>query len=75
MNLSGAGNGKVLSAYGLISKLGYNSITHYQFVHLADIDRDYLDILEDVKKEYSNLNEKIPAPHFLHVSIGWDYNP
>jgi hypothetical protein len=75
MNLSGVDDGKDVSAYDLISKLGYDSITHYQFVHFANIDRDYLDILEDVKKEYSNLDKKSPVPYFPHVSIGWDNNP
>ncbi len=75
MNLSGVDNGKDINAYGLIDALNYDSTTHYQFAHFADIDRDYLDILKDVDAEWKKVKENISVPYYSHVSVGWDNNP
>lgn len=75
LNLSGVDGKKDVSAYGLIAKLGYDSLTHYQFVHFVDIDRGYLDILPDVRAEWKRIGEKSPVPYYPHVSVGWDNNP
>lgn len=55
--------------------LGFDSITNYQFVHFTDPDRDYLEILEDVKKEYERIDKEYNTTYFPHVSVGWDNNP
>lgn len=75
MNLSGVDNSKNINAYELINTLGYDSITHYQFVHFANIDRSYPDIISDVKKEWDKITNNISVPYFPHVSMGWDNNP
>ena len=75
MNLSGVDSGKDVDAYGLIEALRYDSITHYQFVHFVDIDKDYADILPGVEAEWEKLQNKCPVPYFPHVSCGWDNNP
>ena len=49
-------------------------MSHYQFVHFTNIDRDYLEILEDVKKEWDSLSS-YNIPYFPHISVGWDNNP
>ena len=59
----------------LVSMLGANSVSHYQFVHFTKIDRDYTDILADVKKEWQRIDENYQVPYFPHVSCGWDNNP
>ena len=55
--------------------LPFSSITHYQFVHFTDIDRDYDIVAEDVCREWSRLEKEVPFPYYPHVSIGWDNNP
>lgn len=55
--------------------LDFDSLTNYQFVHFADPDRPYLEILEDVKREYKRLETEYTVPYFPHVSVGWDNNP
>ena len=58
-----------------VEKMGFSSLTHYQFVHFADIDRDYLDIMEDVEKEWDVIDSQFDIPYFPHISAGWDNNP
>ena len=73
-NLSGVDGGRDLpaSAFG---GLGFDSASHYQFVHFTDIDRDYPDILPDVRREWERLERELDVPFFPHVSVGWDNNP
>ena len=74
-NISGV-DGSVLEATPeLIRKLGFASLTHYQFVHFTNVTRDYTVIMEDVKKEWDSILNQYEIPYFPHVSIGWDNNP
>ncbi|MGI5922505.1 MAG: glycoside hydrolase family 99-like domain-containing protein [Lentisphaeria bacterium] len=57
------------------NRLAFDSITHYQFVHFTNMNRDYLDILPDVQKEWEKIDRNYPQTYFPHVSIGWDNNP
>ncbi len=59
----------------VINQLEFNSVTHYQFVHFINIDRDYLEIMEDVEKEWHSLDQDFNIPYYPHVSVGWDNNP
>lgn len=59
----------------VIDKLSFNGITHYQYVHFVNIDRDYNEINEDVYQEWERLNKEYDIPYYPHVSIGWDNNP
>ena len=52
--------------------LGFDSVTHYQYVHFAKLNRDYAEIMVDVVKEWHLISEKFEATYFPHVSIGWD---
>ena len=72
-NLSGVDGEKSLPASEFDS-LGFDSCSHYQFVHFTDINRSYPDVLIDVQKEYDKLS-KLKIPYFPHVSVGWDNNP
>ena len=57
------------------TELPFSSITNYQFVHFTDPDRDYLEILKDVKEEYDRIDKEYDITYFPHVSVGWDNNP
>ena len=74
-NLSGVDGGAMSTDKELTAKLGFCSLTHYQYVHFAKIDRDYSEIMPDVKKEWEGICEEYDIPYFPHVSIGWDNNP
>lgn len=70
-NLSGVDSGK--SDYAE-NKLGFSSSTHYQYVHFNMFEKDYTDMLTDVKKEWETAR-KLKIPYFPHVSVGWDNTP
>ena len=57
-----------------LAALGFDSVTHYQFVHFTDVDRDYGEILQDAQREWERLGAGT-VPYFPHVSAGWDANP
>jgi len=59
----------------VVNQLGINSLTHYQFVHFANVDRDYNKIMEDVVKEWNTVSTTYKAKYYPHVSIGWDASP
>ncbi len=59
----------------VINELEFDGLTHYQFVHFTNIDRDYLEIMDDVAKEWNMIEEKYDIPYYVHVSVGWDNNP
>ena len=74
-NFSGVDGEVIETTNELITELGFSSLTHYQFVHFTYIDRDYLELLPDVQKEWDTVAESYKVPYFPHVSIGWDNNP
>ena len=74
MNLSGVDGEKNVPAEAFGS-LGFDSCTHYQYCHFADIDRNYEDVFQDVVKEWESLDRKLDFPYFPHISLGWDNNP
>ena len=55
--------------------LGFDSMSHYQFVHFVDCDRDYTELLPDVEREWERIDREYSAPYFPHVTVGWDNNP
>lgn len=73
-NVSGVDGGRDLPAREFAG-LGFDSATHYQFVHFTDVNRSYLDILPDVEAEWKHLEEEFEFPYYAHVSVGWDNNP
>ena len=52
----------------------FDSVSHYQFVHVMDIDRDYAEMMPDMERVWKE-SESYGVPYFPHVSIGWDNNP
>lgn len=75
LNLSGVDSGCNGQNEDIVWRLGFDSATHYQFVHFADIDRDYGEILERVGQEWKKIEENCTVPYFPHISVGWDNNP
>jgi Glycosyltransferase WbsX len=59
----------------ILEKLGFESYTHYQFVHFQDMNREYSTIFKDVEKEWEKLPQESSLPYFPHVSMGWDNTP
>ena len=75
LNLSGVDGGAVIDSAEMMKLMGIDSFSHYQYVHFTDIDRDYGEIMEDVKKVWDESEENYGIPYYAHVSCGWDNNP
>ncbi|MBM3500253.1 MAG: hypothetical protein FJX74_16470 [Armatimonadetes bacterium] len=69
------GSGATATPQELVALLGFDSLSHYQYVHFANIDRDYSEIMPDVVAEWERLDREHAVPYFAHVSMGWDTNP
>lgn len=74
-NLSGVDGRASGTTSDIVSRLGFGSMSHYQFVHFTNIDRDYNEIMADVVKEWAEIEQTYSIPYFPHISIGWDNNP
>ena len=74
-NLSGVDGGRNLPLYEIIRELGFDSTTHYQYVHFTNTARPYPEIMVDVAKEWEAVGSKSGVPYFPNVSLGWDNNP
>lgn len=76
LNYSGFDGGKTTNPENdFVKSLGFTSTTHYQFAHFTNMDRDYLEILQDVKKEWDWVDTSLELPYYPHVSVGWDNSP
>jgi hypothetical protein len=59
----------------VLQQLGFTSATHYQFAHFVNVNDDYLNIIETVKKEWAKIDKEFDMPYYPHISIGWDNSP
>lgn len=75
VNVSGVDSNRTGSTKDMVSLLGFDSVTHYQFVHFADCNRSYPEILDDVKLEWQRIRTEYSVPYYPHISVGWDNNP
>lgn len=75
MNFSGVDGTVSIDSADVMHKLGIDSFTHYQLCHIADIDREYNDVVADVKNIWESSESTYEIPYYAHVSIGWDNNP
>lgn len=76
LNYSGFDGGKTTNPENdFVKRLGFTSTTHYQFAHFTNMDRDYMEILQDVKKEWDRIDSSFNLPYYPHVSVGWDNSP
>lgn len=74
-NVSGVDGGAATTLSEEVERLGFDSLTNYQFCHFTNIDRDYAEIMVDVQKEWVRMDTEFAVPYFPHVSVGWDNNP
>ena len=58
-----------------IKKLGFTSATHYQFAHFANVDEEYLKIMEQVQREWVRIDSVFDLVYYPHISVGWDNSP
>lgn len=75
VDVSGVDSGRSGSTKDIVPALGFNSITHYQFVHFVNCNRPYPEILPDVSDEWERIRNEYSVPYYPHVTIGWDNNP
>ncbi len=75
-NASGVDGSRSLPTKTLAELLAFDSMTHYQFVHFTNMNRDYESkILPDVAAEWARIDSEYSIPYYPHVSLGWDNNP
>jgi hypothetical protein len=74
-NVTGIAGDNLGSQPDAVKELGFDGVSHYQFVHFTNIDRDYNEIMDDVEKEWNKLDQEYDIPYYPHVSVGWDNNP
>jgi hypothetical protein len=76
LNYSGFDAGKTERPQNaFVKKLGFTSSTHYQFAHFVNVNDDYLNILNNVKKEWDRNEAQFEIPYYPHISVGWDNSP
>lgn len=75
LNITGVDGNVDAPQMEVFKELGYDSLTHYQYVHFTNIDRDYEELIPDVLKEWDKVREQSNGKYYPHVSIGWDNNP
>lgn len=59
----------------VVRSMPFDSLTHYQFVHFTDMNREYSQILDDVAEEWNKIDSSFEIPYYPHISIGWDNTP
>ena len=74
-NQSGVDGSHQISTKEIVPKLGFDSVTNYQFVHFCKMNRTYAEVLETVAQEWKRMDQDYSVPYYPHVSIGWDNNP
>lgn len=74
-NVTGVAGDNAGVQQDVVEALGFDGLTHYQFCHFTDIDRDYMEIMDDVAQEWTDVAKDYQIPYFPHVSVGWDNNP
>lgn len=74
-NVTGIAGDNIGAQKEIIEALGFDGLTHYQFAHFANIDRDYAAIVHDAVLEWEAVARDFSIPYFPHVSVGWDNNP
>jgi hypothetical protein len=74
-NVSGVDGGTVATTTEIVEYLGFDSATHYQYCHFANINQHYDKVMVEVEQEWEKIENSFKIPYFPHVSLGWDNNP
>jgi hypothetical protein len=59
----------------VVKELGFDSVSHYQYVHFLNVDRDYKDITTDAIAAWDECAKLYSGKYYPHVSVGWDASP
>ena len=73
-NVTGVAGDNIGVQREVVEALGFDSVTHYQYVHIMEIG-DYDRMVDDMAAEREHICSEYGIPYFPHVSIGWDNNP
>lgn len=68
-------NQKIIREKKIIEDFGFDSLTHYVYAHMTNVDRDYIEVLNDVENIWKWVSENYKATYFPQVSVGWDTSP
>lgn len=74
LNLSGVDGKQRVDQAETIQKMGFDSVTNYQFVHVTNVKRDYLEVVDDICDVFKQM-DNYPLDYYPHISVGWDNNP
>jgi len=74
-SLSAVASDNIGTQKDVVEKIGFDSLTHYQFCHFTDVNRDYNEIVKDVVADWETVAENYTVPYYPHVSVGWDSSP
>lgn len=74
-NISGVDGGNKSIPATEVDGLGFESVTHYQFVHFLDVNKGHEDLKKEMLSEWDKIDKSFKIPYFPHVSVGWDNNP
>ncbi len=76
LNYSGFDAGKTdKPGNEFVTRLGFTSTSHYQFCHFTNVNDEYNNIMERVRKEWDQIDADFTIPYYPHISIGWDNSP
>ena len=76
LNYSGFDAGKTDKPENeFVTRLGFTSTSHYQFCHFTNVNDEYNNIMERVRKEWDQIDADFTIPYYPHISIGWDNSP
>lgn len=59
----------------VLRSLGVDSVSHYQFVHFVDMNREYQDAVRDAESVWEAIDTWKAGTYYPHVSVGWDASP
>ena len=75
VDVSGVDSARSGSSKDIVEMLGFDSVTHYQFIHIVDMSKSYPDLLPDVSAEWDRIRREYKVPYYPHISVGWDNTP
>lgn len=58
----------------VVERLGFDSLTHYQWCHILQPKGDYRPYGEQDVAEWEKIDSEYNIAYFPHVSVGWDSN-
>jgi hypothetical protein len=71
-------DGQAIGPADLISRLGFDSVTSYVWVHHVGLDKlqtDYGHVEEGYFRYWDWAEKTFPVPYYPNVSVGWDSSP